>query len=179
MTLGRIVLPGEWRWMPWRNGGGWTAEIHVEGDEAAPDWRLSLAIIEQDGPFSAWPGVDRTLVWLDGSSLDLDIDGERRCLDRFGERTEFTGEDSVDARADGRTTVLNLMVRRDSGWRQVAASDPTGTTWIVHAIQPASVGIGDRQVDLPAHATLITPHAPETSGDMRSTIVLALSTALD
>jgi environmental stress-induced protein Ves len=173
----RVVLPDEWRWMPWRNGGGRTAEIHVEGDAAAPNSRLSLAIIEKDGPFSAWPGVDRTLVWLDGGRLELDINGERRCLERLGERTEFTGENSVDARVVQRTTVLNLMVRRASGWRQVAASDPAATIWIVHAIHPASLGVGDRQVDLPAHATLITPHAPEARDDGRSVIVLALSTA--
>lgn len=171
----RIVLPDEWRWMPWRNGGGRTAEIFVEGDAAAPDWRLSLAIIEQDGPFSAWPGVDRTLVWLDGGRLELDVNGEGRCLDRLGQRTEFAGGDSVDAVVVQRTTVLNLMVRRASRWRQVAASDPAGATWIVHASRPASVGIGDRRADLPAGATLITRHAPEVIGDARSTIVLALS----
>lgn len=176
---GRVVLPDGWRWMPWRNGGGRTAEIHVEGDAAAPDWRLSLAVIEQDGPFSAWPGVDRTLVWLDGGGLELDINGERRCLDRLGERIDFTGEDSVDAEVVQRATVLNLMVRRASGWRELAASDPAATTWIVHALHPASVGVGDRQVDLPAHATLIARHAPETSGEARSTIVLALATVSD
>ena len=149
----RIILPDAWRWMPWRNGGGRTAEIHVEGDAEAPDWRLSLAIIERDGPFSAWPGMDRTLVWLDGSPLDLDFDGEHCRLDRIGACIEFAGEDAVGAKVAQRTTVLNLMVRR--------AAEISPPMWIAHAIGAASVRMGDRQLDVPAQATLIAHTAVE------------------
>ena len=51
--------------MPWKNGGGETAEIAVSPPGAALDdfdWRLSMARVETDGPFSAFPGIDRTLV---------------------------------------------------------------------------------------------------------------------
>ena len=160
----RIVLPTEWRWMPWRNGGGRTAEIHVEGDAAVPDWRLSLAIIERDGPFSAWPGMDRTLVWLDGGRLELDVNGERRSLDRLGARTEFRGEDSVEGRVVQQATVLNLMVRR--------AAAPAPTRWIVHAARAASVRIGGRHIDLPTQATLIVGGEDEPVADAGVPIIL-------
>ena len=38
---------------PWANGGGTTRELLVAEDGA---WRVSLAEIEQDGPFSSFPG---------------------------------------------------------------------------------------------------------------------------
>lgn len=163
----RIVLPAEWRWMPWRNGGGRTAEIHVEGDAAAPGWRLSLAIIEQDGPFSAWPGMDRTLVWLDGGRLELDVNGERRCLDRLGARTGFRGEDLVEGRVVRRTTVLNLMVRR--------AAEAGAATWIVHAPRDASIRMGGRRIELPAQATLIARAAVAPVADAGAPVVLEAS----
>lgn len=169
----RIILPDEWRWMPWRNGGGRTAEIHVEGTAAAPDWRLSLAIIERDGPFSAWPGMDRALVWLDGGRLDLDIGGERRCLDRPGERAEFAGEDIVHASVAGRTTVLNLMVRRGPRWR-MAGPEAANPVSIVHARSSASFVAGGEQLELPAQATLITHDVGKTVVGAEPLIILHL-----
>lgn len=32
-------------------------------------WRISMARVEQPGPFSAFPGVDRVLAVLEGESL--------------------------------------------------------------------------------------------------------------
>ena len=50
---------------PWKNGGGCTTEIAIAPPGASLDafeWRISLATIAASGPFSAFPGVDRTLV---------------------------------------------------------------------------------------------------------------------
>src|SRR5450830_1793080 len=60
---------------PWKNGGGSTTEIAVEPPGATLhsfEWRLSLASIAHDGPFSHFPGVDRSLALLDGPGLMLD-----------------------------------------------------------------------------------------------------------
>ncbi|MBM7325185.1 HutD family protein, partial [Agrobacterium sp. S2] len=49
--------------MPWKNGGGVTTEIIVHPAKASMadfDWRISMANVAQDGPFSIFPGVDRT-----------------------------------------------------------------------------------------------------------------------
>ena len=53
----------EYRRERWRNGHGWTREV-LRMPEAAEDWdwRLSIAEIERDAPFSAFPGVERELV---------------------------------------------------------------------------------------------------------------------
>jgi environmental stress-induced protein Ves len=54
----------------WKNGAGTTREIAVEPAGAGTDdfdWRLSLAEVDRDAPFSAFPGVDRCIVLLRGS----------------------------------------------------------------------------------------------------------------
>ena len=52
--------------MRWKNGAGWTSEILKVHDSEERDtndwaWRLSIAEIETDAPFSAFPGVEREL----------------------------------------------------------------------------------------------------------------------
>ncbi len=70
----RILRASSHRTMPWKNGGGSTTEIAVAPDGAgidAFDWRISMAVVAADGPFSEFPGVDRTLSILDGAGLVL------------------------------------------------------------------------------------------------------------
>ncbi|RJG15305.1 HutD/Ves family protein [Massilia cavernae] len=102
---------------PWKNGGGSTTEIAVFPPEAAFDefdWRISLATIEKDGPFSVFPGIDRTLALIEGAGTNLDFDGERRFfLSEDDPVVEFAGESSVVATvANGPTTDFNVMTRR-------------------------------------------------------------------
>ncbi|MGZ8289640.1 MAG: HutD/Ves family protein [Telluria sp.] len=102
---------------PWKNGGGTTTEIVTYPPEAAFDefdWRISLATIAQDGPFSVFPGIDRTLALVEGTGANLDFNGERRFfLSDEDPVVEFPGEDSVVATvANGATTDFNVMTRR-------------------------------------------------------------------
>lgn len=75
----RILRAAEYRVMPWKNGGGTTTEIAVSPDGAGLDdfdWRVSMARVENGGPFSGFAGVDRTLAVLDGEGIVLDIAGQ-------------------------------------------------------------------------------------------------------
>lgn len=64
---------------PWRNGGGITHEIASVSDDCGLLWRLSLAEIDRNGPFSAFPGLHRILTVVAGGGLVLDLpDGPRR-----------------------------------------------------------------------------------------------------
>lgn len=59
---------------PWKNGGGLTREIAVMPPGAGMadfTWRVSVAEIAQDGPFSAFPGVDRQILLLQGAGVRL------------------------------------------------------------------------------------------------------------
>ena len=55
----------------WKNDGGWTRELLAWPH--ASDWvlRFSVADIERDGPFSAFPGVQRWIAVLEGSGISL------------------------------------------------------------------------------------------------------------
>jgi environmental stress-induced protein Ves len=57
--------------MPWANGGGVSYEVARFPEMGDFDWRVSLADISEDGPFSLLPGIDRTLVVVSGGPVAL------------------------------------------------------------------------------------------------------------
>lgn len=77
-----VVTQEQQRTMPWRNGGGVTRELLVEPPGATFDtgfiYRLSIADIEKDGPFSELPGIDRSMVVIEGAGLELEFPMGRR-----------------------------------------------------------------------------------------------------
>ena len=105
---------------PWKNGGGVTSEIVVSPPGAAFDafdWRISTAIVEQDGPFSRFPGVDRTLALLKGGLKLKFADRPVVVLTPSSTPVCFPGD--VDASAElwgGPAHDLNVMTRRGH-WR--------------------------------------------------------------
>jgi len=109
-----------YRRMRWRNGRGFTLEIAREpatgGDFA---WRLSLADIDRDGDFSAYPGYRRAIVLVGGERLLLRFRGHgHRVLDAAKRGARFEGDwETHCAIPAGRCTDLSLIVRRGSGAR--------------------------------------------------------------
>jgi uncharacterized protein len=106
--------------MPWKNGGGVTREVAAfppGADMDSFEWRISLAEIAADGPFSTFPDVDRVLTVIDGAGLLLTVDDRMLALDAASPPLAFSGESQVSARlTDGPVSDLNVMVRRDK-WR--------------------------------------------------------------
>ena len=102
--------------MPWKNGGGQTTEIaaHPAGASLADfDWRVSIAEINADGPFSAFAGVDRTLVLLAGAGVRLTGTTHMAELRVPYEPYAFSGDDATACRlVDGPVRDFNLMLRR-------------------------------------------------------------------
>ncbi|MGP3938966.1 HutD/Ves family protein [Streptomyces sp. 6N106] len=98
----------------WANGRGWTREIHREPAADSPQtvaWRLSLADIEDTGPFSPFPGMERHLLSAAPVPLQLSIDGVVHDL-RYTQIVTFGGTSEVATTAvHGRAQALNLMVR--------------------------------------------------------------------
>ena len=106
-----------YRRMPWRNGQGLTEEILALPEAAGIDsfdWRLSIAHVGADGPFSLFPGIDRTIALLDGAGLALDLpEGQNVRLEAGGDPFTFPGEWAISGRnAAGPTIDLNIMTRR-------------------------------------------------------------------
>jgi uncharacterized protein len=110
----RLQRFSEHRKMPWINGRGATHEVAVAQFGDTWDWRLSIAEVAEDGPFSTLPGVDRVLVVATGKGMALTIDGQTHQLARF-EAFAFDGEsETLGELIDGPVYDLNLMVRRDA-----------------------------------------------------------------
>jgi uncharacterized protein len=113
----KIIRASDCRTTPWKNGGGSTTEIAAEPAGASLDtfdWRISLAQVASDGPFSEFPGIDRTLAVLKGSGLALTIGNDAPAtLERGSDPISFAGDIATSARlVAGEITDLNVMTRR-------------------------------------------------------------------
>lgn len=109
--------------MPWKNGAGETAEIAVfpkDAELADFGWRISMATVASEGPFSAFPEVDRTLTILSGSGIELDVAGELLTLTTHSAPHAFPADVATSARLIADTVVdLNVMTRRGKFQHQV------------------------------------------------------------
>ncbi|MGO4479741.1 HutD family protein [Massilia sp. 2TAF26] len=99
----------------WKNGGGSTTQIAVFPPDAGFedfDWRVSLATIAEDGAFSEFPGIERTLALVDGHGMTLEIDERSVLLTRADPVAAFDGESRVVAKLNrGPSTDFNVMTR--------------------------------------------------------------------
>lgn len=133
-----LLGPATHRIMPWKNGGGTTTELLVHPAGAGIGggrfiWRLSIATVAADGPFSAFPGYDRTIMLIEGRGMTLDFGaaGTAR-LDRAFVPFDFKGEWPAEARLiDGPCRDFNLMIDRARGsarTRVIALDDRSTNT---------------------------------------------------
>lgn len=101
---------------PWKNGAGVTREIASGGaSSAAFDWRISVAEVEHDSPFSTFPGIDRCIVLLRGEGMQLrSNDGAiDHALAEAHAPFRFSGDVALNATLiDGASSDFNLMTRR-------------------------------------------------------------------
>ena len=102
--------------MPWKNGAGRTTELAVHPAGAGLDafaWRVSIANVERDGPFSAFPGIDRTIMLLEGAGMRLHGAGHEVELITPFVAYEFRGDQSVECTlVAGPCRDFNAMFRR-------------------------------------------------------------------
>ncbi len=114
---------------PWKNGGGTTQEIACWPAHSALDrfgWRVSIATIAEDGPFSVFPGVDRSIMLLAGEGVHLrSSDG---CIDHRLDLPHrpfaFSGDAAVDcALLGGASSDFNVMTRRGQWSAEVRVLD--------------------------------------------------------
>lgn len=153
----RLIKAKSYRRMPWKNGGGETIEIAVSPANAGIgdfDWRVSMARVETDGPFSAFPGIDRTLTILEGDGIELALDGEAPIRIQ-GEPCAFPGDVATHATLiGGPVTDLNVMTRRGRLTHRVRPISATGIVDFVVRSPTAllychsgAVSIGDEYAD--------------------------------
>lgn len=103
--------------MPWKNGGGETIEMLISPADASFetfDWRVSMAHIEKPGPFSLFPGINRTLAVIGGAGMTLDFQ-ESECVSVYQESAPFSFSGDLEVNSiliDGPIDDLNIMSRR-------------------------------------------------------------------
>lgn len=104
--------------MPWKNGGGITTELYRLPDPSDPFQfliRISQARVEQDGPFSLFPGIDRKLIVLKGNGCTLNFEDRVETL-LPGKILEFPGEAVISCSLiNGPLIDFNVMMARKFG----------------------------------------------------------------
>jgi len=104
----------------WKNGAGSTREIAAHPRGAADfEWRISVAGVDRGAPFSAYAGVDRVIMLLEGEGLYLRGEVSHDLVEPFVPFA-FAGEAAIVGEpVAGATTDFNLMTRRGA-WRGAA-----------------------------------------------------------
>jgi uncharacterized protein len=113
----RILRSAAYRRMAWKNDGGETIEIATAPAGATLDnfeWRVSMAHVGASGPFSSFPGVDRTLAVIEGDGIVLRTAGRGDVrLDTGSAPYAFPADLQVSATLiGGAIDDLNVMTRR-------------------------------------------------------------------
>jgi uncharacterized protein len=94
----------------WRNGGGTTRPL---AEAPNGDWRVSLADVSCNGPYSLFTGIDRQSLVIEGAGIELRNGTDRISL-RPGHPAGYNGElEWLATLRDGSVVALNTMVKRD------------------------------------------------------------------
>jgi len=115
--------------VPWRNGGGVTRQVVSAGGSGSQDfdWRISIADVDEPGPFSLFPGVDRIITVVEGQGMDLVVDGVDHVLG-LHQPLRFDGASQTSCtRLAGPIRDLNVMTRRQRFSATLAVRDLSQT----------------------------------------------------
>lgn len=104
----------------WRNGQGVSWEIASYKEEGAADfsWRFAKARIDNDVPFSIYPGMDRIFMMIEGEGMDLEFEEGKvlQVLEKFVPH-EFSCDVPLVCKLRGGPSLdLNLFTARGQ-WR--------------------------------------------------------------
>jgi environmental stress-induced protein Ves len=146
--------------MPWANGRGTSYEIASDRNDAEEwTWRLAMAPVNEDGPFSRIECVNRFLAVVEGNGMLLSVDRKKlQC--RPMQVVRFRGDAITDATlTDGPITDVNLMIRRKEADGEMAIVSEAGLlrgASIVVAIGgSAQMQCGDSTIQLEPHDSML------------------------
>lgn len=146
--------------MPWANGRGTSYEIASDRNEAGEwTWRLAMAPVNEDGPFSRIECVNRSLAVVEGAGMLLSVDRKKlQCLPM--QVVRFRGDAITEATlTDGPIMDINLMVRRkevEGGMAIVSdAGFLSGANIVVAVGGGAQVKSADSIIDLDQHDSIL------------------------
>jgi environmental stress-induced protein Ves len=144
--------------IPWRNGGGITHELAAWPGGAAWRWRISVAEVASDGPFSRFEGIDRHFAVLSGAGVRLTFPDRQVMLTAQDAPFAFSGDEACDCQLlSGTTLDFNLMSQGLSATllRHTAACLDSralvGQTVGCYALEPVQLCAAGVMLDIPAH----------------------------
>jgi environmental stress-induced protein Ves len=110
----QLIGSEQWQTQAWKNGGGITYQLARSDDQSGMRWRVSIAEVASDGPFSRFEQTDRIIMLLEGNGFCLHGAEERSIvLDKVLRPFAFDGETGIDCTLiDGPVRDFNLMTRR-------------------------------------------------------------------
>ena len=160
----QVIRLSDVRPTPWKNGGGTTRELIAwpQTKLNAQDWtwRASVADVNQSGPFSSFPGVQRWFAVLSGDGVRLAVDGQMHELRKIDPPFCFDG--AAQTRCEllgGATRDFNLMVQGGASARvQRVSGDSmlminTPKVIALYAIDtPATLRFGTKKYELAPHS---------------------------
>lgn len=88
-----IKTPDQFKHVPWKNGKGVTQELAINEGANIDNfiWRISMASVVEDGPFSNFTGYTRHLLLLEGRGIDLEFGTSTTSLNSPLAMAEFDG----------------------------------------------------------------------------------------
>jgi hypothetical protein len=105
----RALRAADRKAVPWRNGGGVTREVATDGSEPFR-WRVSIADVASNGPFSQFSGYARTITLVRGAGMRLTVDGVVHTIDQPYRMFQFSGDAETECElVKGPVIDLNVM----------------------------------------------------------------------
>ena len=110
----QLISPNQWQTQAWKNGGGITHQLARSDDSLGMRWRVSIAEVASDGPFSRFEQTDRIIMLLQGEGFCLHGAAEQAVvLDKDLVPFAFAGETTIECTLiNGPVRDFNLMTRR-------------------------------------------------------------------
>jgi environmental stress-induced protein Ves len=167
----RVLRFADYPVVPWRNGRGVTREIAAatvplastnrdpDGDDLpplpapTPAWRITMATVESDVPFSDYSGLVRVLGVVDGDGIELTVDGRMSRLRPGETHGPFAGGAPASARPLGGVTLdLGLIfdparTRGELSAVGAGGRDIVGLIWfVVSLVDGLEVSLNGTQV---------------------------------
>ena len=94
----RLFKAQDYKEIPWKNGGGITREIVLKEDEEGFLWRLSIADVSSDGPFSSFPDRHRILTVVSGVGMRLKDKTTGAVIEALPQKPiDFRGDQEIDS----------------------------------------------------------------------------------
>lgn len=160
----RVLGPSDYVTQPWANGRGETLELARREGAGGFLWRISIATVAEDGPFSRFPGIWRSLTVIEGPGFGISGDGLELRAEPL-RPVDFPGDAAVAASGvTGLSRDFNVMVAGGGPGAVRVRRGPgrLAGPGAAHALAPLTVG----GTAVPAGHLVLCPDGAAIDGNL-------------